>query len=133
MKKCQVRISELDRLEKRYNQLLQERDVLRTLEQINKDLNGTTARHLKSVKEENKRLRQESLNIKKLEAELQSVKQSFRIAVDTLDRVNPILAKAVKVATENGLNPDATMSSVDELYNAFTQPTSQVQAKKKLL
>lgn len=130
--KCQVRISELDRLEKRYNQLLQERDVLRTLEQISKDLNGTTARHLKSVKEENKRLRQESLNIKKLEAELQSVKQSFRIAVDTLDRVNPALAKAVRVATENGLNSDATISSVNELYNAFMQSTRQVQVKKKL-
>lgn len=129
--KCQVRISELDRLEKRYNQLLQERDVLRMLEQINKDLNGTTARQLKSVKEENKRLRQELLNIEKLEAELQSMKQSFRIAIDMLDRVNPILAKAVRVATENGLNSDATIGSVNELYNAFTQPTIQI--KKKLL
>ena len=117
--KCQVGIRELDRLENRYNQLLQERDALRTLDQINRDLNGTTARQLRSVKEENKLLRQESLNLKKLEAELQAVKQSFRIAVEALDRVNPALAKAVRVATENGLDSDATLNNVNELYNAF--------------
>ena len=117
--KCQVGIRELDRLENRYNQLLQERDALRTLDQINRDLNGTTARQLKSAKEENKLLRQESLNLQKLEADLQAVKQSFRIAVEALDRVNPTLAKAVRVATENGLDSDATLNNVNELYNAF--------------
>lgn len=117
--KCQVGIRELDRLENRYNQLLQERDALRTLDQINRDLNGTTARQLKSVKEENKLLRQESLNLQKLEAELRAVKQSFRIAVEALDRVNPTLATAVRVATENGLDSDATINHVNDLYNAF--------------
>ena len=123
--KCQVGISELDRLEKRYNQLLQERDVLRTLEQINKDLNGTTAMQMKSVKEENQRLRKESLSIEKLEAELRAVKQSFRIAVNVLDGVNPALAKAVRVATENGLDSDATMDHVNELYNSFRSDSQQ--------
>lgn len=117
--KCEVDVRSLDRLERNYAKLAKEHDVVALLERINNDLNGTTARKLKEEQAENQRLQKELAATGQLDAELRELRMSFKIALEALEQVNPTLARAVKVATEDGRDSGGGIASVCEMYNAF--------------
>ncbi len=108
------------------NTLQQIASGLKKLDHLSKILHGDVEKELAQVQEENKKLRERAADAERLYTENRERESAFKTTLEAVAQVNPALAKAVKVATENG-RESAPIQLVNDMYNTFraNQRTTQ--------